>query len=300
MYTQCPHCQAIFRINMREITVAKGKIRCGECQKIFDASDNLSTNMPEPYVAEEHTPNTRSNRNSNKVATKQKENIVKKTVSSKPFHEQIKDEDYLVSNDPSITASNQPEESRNIPLVMDNWDLIPVEEELNNLTPTNHQTTNNPEHENSPQLSKTEGKPKRRKTIKYNKWLIITAVSLLLLLIAQILYSKLDLFSSNEVHEPEKIEMLNHNVFVHPNEEGVLLISASMKNTAAFTQAYPYLEVSLTNAQSTIVALRRFKPEEYIENYNEKMLLPSNTAVNFKLKIKDPGSSATRFQFDFL
>ncbi len=46
MYTQCPHCEAIFRVSMKEITAAHGKLRCGECRNTFDAMDSLSSTLP--------------------------------------------------------------------------------------------------------------------------------------------------------------------------------------------------------------------------------------------------------------
>lgn len=46
MYTQCPHCEAIFRVSMKEITTAHGQLRCGECDHTFDAMDSLSSTLP--------------------------------------------------------------------------------------------------------------------------------------------------------------------------------------------------------------------------------------------------------------
>ena len=52
MFTQCTNCQAIFSVNMREITVSKGYLRCGECHAVFDSSKSLSTTMQAPFVAQ--------------------------------------------------------------------------------------------------------------------------------------------------------------------------------------------------------------------------------------------------------
>ena len=49
MFTQCTKCKAIFRVNLREVTIAKGKLRCGECYAVFDATKTLSTTMPAPF-----------------------------------------------------------------------------------------------------------------------------------------------------------------------------------------------------------------------------------------------------------
>lgn len=46
MYTQCSHCQAIFRVSMKEVTTAQGQLRCGECDYTFDAMNSLSSTLP--------------------------------------------------------------------------------------------------------------------------------------------------------------------------------------------------------------------------------------------------------------
>lgn len=46
MYTQCPHCQTCFRIAEAHLKAAKGRVRCGSCQEVFDASGHLYTKLP--------------------------------------------------------------------------------------------------------------------------------------------------------------------------------------------------------------------------------------------------------------
>jgi len=46
MYTQCPHCQTCFRISEAHLKAARGKVRCGSCQEVFDASGHLYTKLP--------------------------------------------------------------------------------------------------------------------------------------------------------------------------------------------------------------------------------------------------------------
>lgn len=45
MYTQCPHCQTCFRIAEAHLKVASGKVRCGSCQEVFDATQYLFKNL---------------------------------------------------------------------------------------------------------------------------------------------------------------------------------------------------------------------------------------------------------------
>jgi predicted Zn finger-like uncharacterized protein len=41
MYTYCPGCAAIFRITAETVSAAGGRVRCGECDRVFNAVDCL-------------------------------------------------------------------------------------------------------------------------------------------------------------------------------------------------------------------------------------------------------------------
>lgn len=247
MYTRCQHCEAIFRVNMREVTVANGKLRCSECQEVFSATNNLSTTMPDKYEAP--------------VKTNLKSDLTRDEVSTLSSMD-----DWQQQSDP-LTSSNK------------------------SLRVISH-------------TQAVEQKPKnfvkQKEPIESsNRWLKVALGILALLLIAQALYNNRSYFSNEPKHQPDKIQMLNHNVFSHPNEPDVLLISASMQNNAKVAQPYPILEIKLTNSKSQTVALRRFKPSEYLESYEDSKLLAPKQPTSLKLKIKDPGNNATRFQFNF-
>ncbi len=227
MYTQCENCKAIFHVNMREVTIAKGKLRCGECNEVFNATKTLSTTIPKTYDDLERE----------KKITRQDQ---EKTVDPR-------DVDRMIHAKPSIKTVK-----------------------------------------------------KNKKSANKLKWLIGSVVLLSMLLLAQVLYNYRHLFLESPRHEPEKIQMLNHNVFAHPNESGALLISALIENTAEQAQPYPVLELRLENSQSKLIAFRRFLPKEYLKNYSKGLLIPSKKPISLKLKIKDPGKDATRFQFKFL
>ena len=227
MYTQCEKCKAIFHVNMREVTITKGKLRCGECNAVFNATKTLSTTIPQTYNDLEREKS---------ITRKTKEEVI-----------DPRDEDRMIHAKPNVKMAK-------------------------------------------------EKKGSARKL----KWLIASAVLLSTLLLTQVLYNTRHLLLESPRTNPEKIQMLNHNVFAHPNESGALLISALIENTADRAQPYPVLELRLENAQSKLVAFRRFLPKEYLKNYSKGLLIPSKEPVSLKLKIKDPGKDATRFQFKFL
>ncbi|HYQ71480.1 MAG TPA: zinc-ribbon and DUF3426 domain-containing protein [Gammaproteobacteria bacterium] len=78
MYTFCPGCAAIFRITAETVSAAGGQVRCGECDRVFNAVDCLYddavtarhaalmatgqglpvANPPQPSVTQEYVPET--------------------------------------------------------------------------------------------------------------------------------------------------------------------------------------------------------------------------------------------------
>lgn len=48
MYTQCPHCDAIFQLSTAQLKAANGEVRCGQCLAVFNALNHLSDEIPAP------------------------------------------------------------------------------------------------------------------------------------------------------------------------------------------------------------------------------------------------------------
>jgi len=42
MLTVCPQCQTTFRVSQAQLDAAQGKVRCGKCQKVFNAAEHVS------------------------------------------------------------------------------------------------------------------------------------------------------------------------------------------------------------------------------------------------------------------
>jgi predicted Zn finger-like uncharacterized protein len=41
LYTRCSACHTVFKVNNKQLSIAKGKVRCGACLSVFQASDYL-------------------------------------------------------------------------------------------------------------------------------------------------------------------------------------------------------------------------------------------------------------------
>lgn len=48
LYTRCPNCDTTFRVTTQQLQASGGQVRCGHCQKVFDAFATLTAQEPQP------------------------------------------------------------------------------------------------------------------------------------------------------------------------------------------------------------------------------------------------------------
>lgn len=95
------------------------------------------------------------------------------------------------------------------------------------------------------------------------------------------------------------LELADHTVQSHPRQAGALLITATLRNRAAFAQPYPVVEVRMSDLQQRLVAARRFRPEEYLAGARPGGEFPAAAEAHLLLEVVDPGPEAVSFQFNF-
>ncbi len=102
------------------------------------------------------------------------------------------------------------------------------------------------------------------------------------------------------VRDLADLEILSRDVRPHPNVPNALLISATLRNDAPFTQPYPVVSITLSDLDANRIAMRRFRPSEYIVDPKVRAagLAPGATAA-LMFEVKDPGRNAVAFQFGF-
>lgn len=101
------------------------------------------------------------------------------------------------------------------------------------------------------------------------------------------------------VSETSQLRLLARDVRPHPSVPEALLVSASFRNDADFPQAWPLLELALADINGKPLALRRFRPEEYMGMPPEQALLAPGQSVAAALELEDPGKDAIAFAFEF-
>lgn len=100
--------------------------------------------------------------------------------------------------------------------------------------------------------------------------------------------------------QPSAFRVTARELRPHPSAPGVLLVSASFRNDAAFAQAWPVLELSLANLDGEPLGLRRFRPDEYLGAAPESALIGPGQSASLTLEVLDPGKRAVSFEFAFL
>jgi hypothetical protein len=101
-------------------------------------------------------------------------------------------------------------------------------------------------------------------------------------------------------HDMDQIDLINRNVYSHPNVSNALVITATLANHAPLPQPYPLIQVSLKNLQGQTIAARRFRPNEYLNQPHipDAMMQPGEP-VHVSIEVADPGESALAFEFEF-
>ena len=98
-----------------------------------------------------------------------------------------------------------------------------------------------------------------------------------------------------------QMDIVNRAVRKHPRLQDVLLINVAFENRAAFIQPYPLLEVNFTDQSGNSVAMRRFRPAEYLAaDVDADGGMVTGSPVQVVLEVMDPGDEVVSFQFGFL
>ncbi|MCS3810445.1 DUF3426 domain-containing protein [Xanthomonas sp. 4461] len=100
--------------------------------------------------------------------------------------------------------------------------------------------------------------------------------------------------------EPATLTLLNRDVRPLPGVSGVLEIQASFRNDARWAQAWPWLQLSLSDADGRVIGTRVLSPQEYLGKAPaEHDTLAPGQAVQVAFRVREPAASTAAFSFDF-
>ena len=99
-------------------------------------------------------------------------------------------------------------------------------------------------------------------------------------------------------HEPAAFTMLDRKVRPDPRLGRALRVDATFRNDARWPQAWPALQLALSDADGRVAGSRVFQPEEYLGAAPDTLLSPGQSAqITFLVREPPTGTVAFSFQF---
>ncbi|MEP6939329.1 MAG: zinc-ribbon and DUF3426 domain-containing protein [Rudaea sp.] len=261
MFTQCPECLTVYAVTPETLAKGRGSVRCAHCSAVFDALRTLTDTLP-----------GRVTRLDAHLPEADLPNL------DMPVMRPVPDADAPAHNDLFTQAAVQGAAL--------------------------------------PQFTRTPVVPNRA-----SAWPWRVGVALLIpLLIAQVGYAERFELQRNATsrpwlelacvklgctlplpHDADGLALLSRDVRPHPSVSKALIISATLRNNADHTQAFPTVEITLTDLDEHRIAMRRFRPSEYVgdaRTIHAGLTSGASTALVFE--VADPGKSAVAYEFRFL
>lgn len=101
-------------------------------------------------------------------------------------------------------------------------------------------------------------------------------------------------------HEPAAFTMQDRDVRPASDGSGALRIQASFRNDARWSQAWPALQLSLSDADGRVIGSRVFSPTEYLGHPPgaQELLAPGQSA-RIDFRVREPAAGTAAFTFEF-
>ncbi len=282
MLTRCPACTTSFRVTPEQLKLRAGKVRCGKCQTVFNALDTLldAPAAPIPAAAPVTPPATAA------------------TAETAPLVEQIDlpplgdGEASPVAAGPETPPTEEPISPEAVRDAAITHGLVAARE-----------TTEIPGYNKWAEGAFT-APVEVSVPASHPKWpFVLVALALLVVLAGQVAHyfraelavtapSLRPLLESActlldcDIPLPRHVELVSieaSDLQSDPGNGGALVLAATLKNRAAYAQAWPLLEITLTDVQDNAVLRRVLQPADYLPGQADPTLFPPNAEIAIKL-----------------
>lgn len=310
--TRCPACDTVFRVTSDQLRLKAGMVRCGQCKHLFNAFDHL---MGESAMAEhDHAGNARKEPTLGGAAIDTTE-----MPAPAPAPAQR-----IVHPQPDV-----PEDAQPVPEIVDATLMIMDD------APVPAVETPKAEPVAAARNQGLLAARSLDETPAYNRWaagalaneglrgfdtpetvrpawpFVVSMVLLLLVLIGQVGYQfRTDVVKRFPVVEKyyallgvavplptdSALVSIENSGLKVDSERDLFILNASLKNLAAYRQAWPSLELTLTDVNDVVVARRVIPPAEYLapELLAEPFSSDGETAIQLWIEARGMGAAGYR------
>lgn len=264
MYTQCPHCQAIFRVRASALAAARGLARCGRCHREFDALASLTDTLPRGSLDPGRAVPAGSAPVELGAPLRTADDGQTDLFAQSPSPAPLAGEVRVVragGGPPSFARANAaPGES--------GWWWA-----------------------GAGVMALALG----LQVAWMNRATLLADARLREAAEAACRRAGCQLPLADD---RSRITLGARDVGPHPTRPHALRITASFVNEAALPQSLPVVELALSDVAGRRVAMRRFQPHEYLGEQTLARLEPG-AEVRLDLEVEDPGGDAVAFDFSF-
>ena len=268
MYTQCPNCKTLFRVDIEKLRSARGEVLCQKCHVIFNALNSLAEDMREVSHRNAQSPRT-------PVAGKQE-------ASGSPRYE------------PALGAKGTPD------------DLPSLRAGTRNARPR-HPSPWSEDRDEPPPLPRSSGPGWWIGTLSMLA-LLVWQVSIFegeRLVQSERLRPWLELACESfacdlpPYKDTSRIQVVDRALLPAPDDIDGYEFSVILSNQSSLAQAFPLIKLVLLELNGRAVASRIFAPEEYLDA-TRPAKMPVGKPFEIRLLLAKPSSEVGGFSFDLL
>ena len=299
MITQCPYCDTHFRVHAEQLAARGGQVRCGKCSRVFDALDNLMEEIA-PARAPWATPEFEALHADTAAAEPALELA---TMEAADVGAQVQE---LAIAHAADTAAEMAAPTAETPQAAKAEPAIAESAIVYGKAVSGART-----FDFGPVAAAELDRPSRRWP-----WLL-GALLLLLILVAQsafhyrsaitLLFPETKPYAAAlcatlgcELPLPRRIEQISidtSDLQADTTNPSVMVLSATIRNRAIFSQQHPMLELTLTDAQDQPVVRRTLAPQDYLsKTVNTQAGFAANTEIPIKVFIEGSQVKATGYR----
>jgi len=287
--TRCPACDTCFRVTPEQLKARAGRVRCGQCQHAFNALDTLIDEVvaASPSVAKtaepvgaDHVPDSQDLHAwpAPALPVAEPDSLPEPEIAVSPaptFDEQTSEDLELAVTEPATTPQIEPDAPAEAPDQLEEQTVVAEQYE-----PTDPLNTD---------VLVTEPEPISDFLVQDERppllwpWVIGSFFALLALGLQALFTFRVELavlvpetkpaliafceIVGCTVELPSKADQLSIEASdLHPDLEQKprLALTATLKNRAPFAQAFPHLELTLTDSTDKAIARKVLVPMDYL------------------------------------
>jgi predicted Zn finger-like uncharacterized protein len=329
MITHCPSCHTHFRVHAEQLAARAGQVRCGRCSRVFDALEHLIEEIVPPSTGRSSHGFDHASADPATIDSVPEPFVAITEEAAGPDQQRASVEIQHVTVPPPEAATEEATYARTEstqPLTAEleaGPTQLPEPEADPRQAPALEPAMSAPSGVDAVEAGRTysfnfgpapnavPAKPPRR-------WLWFSGALLLLLaLLVQAAYQYRSaivlLFPELKPHAvelcaslgcdlplPRRIELMSidaSDLQADTNNSSVMVLTATLKNRAVFSQQHPSLELTLTDAQDQPVVRRVLAPPDYLGRAaGTQAGFGANTEVAIKVYIEGSQVKATGYR----